>query len=117
MFYAKSVRESAHRDYLNCYALAPEEKTKCTEYLAQKHLNHLSVRQEATDPEFIKGFQFESEKLGFQYFLESENLPCGGIKNGPEFDVEKQAYLVQCKHNRGYFMQFNYQSRSWGMKR
>jgi hypothetical protein len=62
---------------------------------------------------YIQFFQFESEKLGFKQFLNNLNLPCDSINDGPLFVESKQAYLVKCKPNHQYYMQFDYSNNEW----
>jgi hypothetical protein len=76
--------------YLACYALDPTSKKKCLYELA-----------------------FAAEKGGFREFINNLGLPCEAVEESPEFVETKQAYLVKCKPNLQYWMQFNYQTQEW----
>lgn len=113
--YARAVNDSVYSDYLQCYALSHEKKAQCVDYLRQKYLTPSSVKDNAFDQDFIKGFQFESEKLGFKNFILQAGNNCSGVRHGPEFDESKQAHLLECLHGREYWVKFDPKSKSWNL--
>jgi hypothetical protein len=106
---ARATIAEARIGYLNCYALNDAAKKECLDPLTAKY-NRNTRRN---DSEYIQAFQFESEKLGFKHFLNSHNLPCEQVDNGPEFIENVQAYLVKCNPKHQYLMQFNYKTNQW----
>lgn len=83
-------KEETAAKCLACYALEPTAKRHCVERV-----------------------QFDLEKQGFKQFINTGGLPCDSINESPKFVEEKQAYLVKCKPNRQYLMQFNYDNNQW----
>jgi hypothetical protein len=65
------------------------------------------------DKKYTESFKFESEKLGFKNFLNSQNFLYESISEGPEFIQVKDAYLVKCQPDNKYFMQFDYNNKEW----
>jgi hypothetical protein len=106
---ARATIAEVRIDYLNCYAREGAAKKECLDPLIAKY----NKNTRRNDAEYLQAFQFESEKLGFKHFLNSLNLPCESINDGPEFMEEKQAYLVKCSSSQQYFMQFNYDNNQW----
>ena len=104
---------SVQENYLGCYALNANEKAKCVNALNNKHINIKWLTKEA----YTKNFQYTAEKLGFKSFLNKKNLPCEAINEGPMFDQETQAYEVKCLPENTYFMQFNYETKEWQLKK
>ena len=109
--HAKLAHREVHSDYLNCYALASENKRKCTSNLAAKYI-YESWKQHQ---EYVQSFQFECEKLGFKKFLNSNQLDCKEIEAGPIFSSEKAAYIVNCKPQGQYLMRFDYETKEWNL--
>jgi hypothetical protein len=109
VYTAKSTRHDITYEYLQCYALNAEEKRQCIDPLNAQYPNHHGKESQ----EYIKAYQFESEKLGFKHFLNNLNLKCEKIEEGPLFVEEKQAYLVKCKPKNQYLMRFDYESNQW----
>ena len=106
--YASRVKHEIHNQYLNCYPLSSDNKKQCVKKLSEQYLKkHLS------DSKYVKSFQYEAEKLGFRNFLKTQGLPCESINDGPEFDYDKSAYLVKCTNAKNYYMQFDYQQKTW----
>jgi collagenase-like PrtC family protease len=106
---AKAAVAQVHKNYLKCYALNDVNKSKCTNELMIKYIK--SNKQ--IDKKYTEAFRFESKKLGFKNFLNSQNLPCESINEGHEFVEMKGAYLVRCQQDNNYFMQFNYENIEW----
>ncbi|MFK7967604.1 MAG: hypothetical protein AB8B68_00305 [Rickettsiaceae bacterium] len=107
-YQAKVVKHEIHLDYLNCYPLSKDDKKQCVKILNKQYAkNHLS------DSHYLQFFQYEAEKLGFKHFLNNADKNCEKVSYGPEFEPEKQAYLVKCKPDQQYFMTFNYQTKTW----
>ena len=109
--HAQAESNEIYSSYLACYALHPATKQECVDALAQKYL----TKEQQQDKTYTEEFQFESEKLGFKQFLNNLNLPCDFINDGPLFVEGKQAYLVKCKPNHQYYMQFNYDKKEWNL--
>ena len=109
--HAKLAHREVDSDYLNCYALASENKRKCTSNLSAKYI-YESWKQHQ---EYVQSFQFECEKLGFKEFLNNKQLTCKEIEDGPIFSSEKAAYIVNCKPQGQYLMRFNYETKEWNL--
>ena len=107
--HAQAESNEIYSRYLACYALHPADKQECVGALAQKYL----TKEQQQDKTYTEEFQFESEKLGFRNFINNQDLPCDSINDSPMFVEENQAYLVKCKPNHQYFIQFNYSTKEW----
>ena len=110
---ASMIKHEIHSEYLNCYPLAPAQKKACTEKIADQYLKPRFENEYKT---YKETFQYESEKLGFKYFLNDKGLPCDSVVQNPEFDHNKEAYLVICSSDKQYYMQFDYDNKQWNLK-
>ena len=107
----KYIASNVQESYLACYALNVNDKTKCINFLNNKHI----VRKWLTKETYTSNFQYTAEKLGFKNFLQQKNLPCEAVNEGPVFDEEHNAYKVKCLPENKYFMQFNYKTKEWSV--
>jgi len=107
---ARKAPKEEHLAYLNCYPLDRGDKDSCRRKIQTNPLTKTAITWD-----YIRPYQYESEKLGFIQFLSDNGKTCSGLDNGPEFNREKRAYEVICKGSNRYFVRFDYKNEAWKM--
>lgn len=106
---ARSQPKEIHLAYLQCYALRDSDKDSCKRKIKWT----IEGRKDASTWEYIRPFDYEAERLGFQAFLRDHSKKCAGVDQGPTFNQEISAYDVVCTDGNRYAMQFDYEQLTW----
>jgi hypothetical protein len=92
-------------DYLQCYALASREKSKCL-----LKLNNKNIKPELIKHHFYtNNYVYQLEKLGFMQFLKNKGVVCDNIMEGPKYTSETESYIAKCTNGNIYLLKFDYE--------
>jgi len=96
-------------DYLQCYALALQEKSKCL-----LKLNNKKIKPELLKHHFYtNNYVYQLEKLGFMQFLKNKGAVCDKITEGPKYTSETESYVAKCTDGNIYLLKFDYDENTW----
>ena len=96
-------------DYLQCYALALQEKSKCL-----LKLNNKKIKPELLKHHFYtNNYVYQLEKLGFMQFLKNKGAVCDKITEGPKYTSETESYAAKCRDGNIYLLKFDYDEDKW----
>lgn len=108
---ARRAPKALHLGYLQCYPLGGNSKDRC-----RRGIKVVSEeRRNAVSWEYVLPFDHEAERQGFAAFLRDAGQTCAEVREGPLFDAEKQAYVVNCAAGRQYLMRFDAREARWGV--
>lgn len=107
-------QDSQAAQYLQCYALNPNNKEQCI----QKLDKYVPSTYKA-DSTLYKQFVYDMERLGFANFLTKHGKECQKIDAGPIYSEATAAYEVHCINKeqkiRVFYMQFDYDKEQWNI--
>lgn len=106
---AKKAPKELHLGYLNCYALSDVDKKNCRSRVGHTHKR----RANASSWDYILPFDYEAERQGFAAFLRDQGKACDGVNDGPKYDPDKKAYVVNCTGGQRYLMRFDRNKGEW----
>ncbi|MCE2731301.1 MAG: hypothetical protein LW599_04350, partial [Rickettsiaceae bacterium] len=96
-------------DYLQCYALTSQEKSKCL-----LKLNNKKIKPELIKHHFYtNNYVYQLEKLGFMQFLKNKGAVCDKIAEGPKYTSETESYVAKCTDGNIYLLKFDYEESKW----
>jgi hypothetical protein len=96
-------------DYLQCYALSSQEKSKCL-----LKLNNKKIKPELLKHHFYtNNYVYQLEKLGFMQFLKNKGAVCDKITEGPKYTSETESYVAKCRDGNIYLLKFDYDEDKW----
>ena len=110
---ARRAPEGLHLGYLNCYALQEADKKNCRNYISHVHKRRAGV----SSWDYILPFDYEAERLGFAAFLRNKGKSCENVNDGPKYDLNKKAYIVNCVGGQRNLMRFNRKKGEWQLVR
>ncbi|MBM3467134.1 MAG: hypothetical protein FJX70_04795 [Alphaproteobacteria bacterium] len=96
-------------DYLQCYALASQEKSKCLLKLNNKNIKPDLINHHI----YTKNYVYQLEKLGFMQFLKNKGAVCDNIMEGPKYTSETESYIAKCTNGNIYLLKFDYEESKW----
>ncbi len=96
-------------DYLQCYALALQEKSKCLLKLNNKNIKPELLKHLM----YTKNYVYQLEKLGFMQFLKNKGAVCDKITEGPKYTSETESYVAKCTDGNIYLLKFDYDENTW----
>jgi hypothetical protein len=96
-------------DYLQCYALASREKSKCLLKLNNKNIKPELINHHI----YTKNYVYQLEKLGFRQFLKNKGAVCDNIMEGPKYTSETESYIAKCTNGNIYLLKFDYEESKW----
>ena len=96
-------------DYLQCYALASQEKSKCLLKLNNKNIKPDLINHHI----YTKNYVYQLEKLGFRQFLKNKGAVCDKIIEGPKYTSETESYVAKCTNGNIYLLKFDYEEDKW----
>jgi hypothetical protein len=106
---AEFTDAQTHLDYLQCYALSSQEKSKCL-----LKLNNKKIKPELIKHHFYtNNYVYQLEKLGFVQFLKNKGAVCDRITEGPKYTSETESYVAKCRDGNIYLLKFNYEEDKW----
>jgi hypothetical protein len=106
---AKFTDTQTRLDYLQCYALVVQEKSK---YLLK--LNNKNIKPELIKHHFYtNNYVYQLEKLGFMQFLKNKGAVCDRITEGPKYTSETESYVAKCTNGNVYLLKFDYEESKW----
>ena len=106
---AESTNAQTRLDYLQCYALASREKSKCL-----LNLNNKNIKPELLKHlMYTKNYVYQLEKLGFMQFLKNKGAVCDKIMEGPKYTSETESYIAKCRDGNIYLLKFDYEQDKW----
>ena len=106
---AESTNAKTPLDYLQCYALASREKSKCL-----LNLNNKNIKPELLKHlMYTKNYVYQLEKLGFMQFLKNKAAVCDKIMEGPKYTSETESYVAKCRDGNIYLLKFDYEQDKW----
>jgi len=106
---ARNQSKEVHLAYLQCYPLRDIDKKDCK----RKAKKLTTDRQHAVTWDYILPFDYEVERLGFKAFLRDQGKPCAGVNQGPQYNEERQGYVVQCTDGGSYVMAYDRGKGAW----
>ena len=106
---AESTAVQTRLDYLQCYALASREKSKCLLKLNNKNIKPELLKHLM----YTKNYVYQLEKLGFMQFLKNKAAVCDKIMEGPKYTSETESYVAKCRDGNIYLLKFDYEEDKW----
>ena len=106
---AESTDTQTRLDYLQCYALASREKSKCLLKLNNKNIKPELINHHI----YTKNYVYQLEKLGFRQFLKNKGAVCDNIMEGPKYTSETESYVAKCTNGNIYLLKFDYDKNTW----
>jgi len=106
---AESTDTQTRLDYLQCYALASREKSKCLLKLNNKNIKPELINHHI----YTKNYVYQLEKLGFMQFLKNKGAVCDKIIEGPKYTSETESYVAKCTNGNNYLLKFDYEKSKW----
>ena len=106
---AESTDTQTRLDYLQCYALASREKSKCLLKLNNKNIKPELINHHI----YTKNYVYQLEKLGFIQFLKNKGAACDKITEGPIYTSETESYVAKCTDGNIYLLKFDYDENTW----
>ena len=96
-------------DYLQCYALSSQEKSKCLLKLNNKNIKAELIRHHF----YTNNYVYQLEKLGFMQFLKNKGAVCDNLMEGPKYTSETESYIAKCTNGNIYLLKFDYEESKW----
>ena len=108
---ARAADKDIHLAFLQCYGLWNNEKDKCQRIVGKQHARY----DAASSWDYIRPFRHEAERLGFKHFLNEKGKRCERVDEGPQYNDDQGAYIVNCTSGEQYTMQFNREALTWSL--
>lgn len=106
---ARKAPKELHLGYLNCYALPEVDNKNCQSLVGHTHRR----RAGASSWDYILPFDHEAERQGFATFLRDKSKSCERVNDGPKYEPDKKAYVVNCTGGERYLMRFDRKKGEW----
>ena len=105
----ESTDTQTRLDYLQCYALSFQEKSKCLLKLNNKNIKPELIKH----PFYTNNYVYQLEKLGFVQFLKNKGAVCDKIMDGPIYTNQTESYVAKCTNGNVYLLKFDYEESKW----
>jgi len=106
---AESTDAQTRLDYLQCYALASREKSKCLLKLNNKNIKPELINHHI----YTKNYVYQLEKLGFMQFFKNKGAVCDKITEGLIYTNQTESYVAKCTNGNIYLLKFDYVESKW----